>query len=275
MPGLASRVAAKGWAQVNRVRDRGFAPSLRHDTAAPALVLSPHLDDAVIDCWSVLTRPGDVVVATLFAGEPAGGVLVHWDRLAGGTSSAALMRERRGEDAAALALAGRAPVHLDLLADPYRGASATPTLGRIDAALAAAVPAASRVFAPAVLGTVHPDHALVRAYAVALARSGVPVELYADQPYAVTYGWPHWVTGDAADPHLDVDLHWSITPGLVDPVPRRDAARVVALDAEARGAKLAAMRTYASQFPMLDRGPVGQLSTPSVHGFEVFWTLAG
>jgi hypothetical protein len=31
------------------------------------------------------------------------------------------------------------------------------------------------------------------------------------------------------------------------------------------------MRTYRSEFAVLDRGPVRQLSNPAVHGYEVFW----
>ena len=56
----------------------------------------------------------------------------------------------------------------------------------------------------------------------ACAAAGIPVELYADLPYAVVYGWPHWVTGDPPDPHLDVDAYWGERP--------RRRPRVVALD---------------------------------------------
>jgi LmbE family N-acetylglucosaminyl deacetylase len=271
VPSLVSRAAAKAWDAGLRARNRRMRPRLHAEPAAPVLVISPHLDDAVIDCWSVLASDGPVSVVTVFAGVPdRPGLLTGWDRLVGATDSAALMRARREEDRAALALAGREPVHLDLLADPYRRMRDTPALAALDAAVTAAVPAASAVLAPAVLGTVHPDHLLVRDYALALARAGHRVELYADQPYAVQYGWPAWVTGAEPDAHLDVDAFWAATPRL-DGAVRRDRARVAALDEPARRAKLAAMRTYATQFPMLDRGPVGQLSRPEVHGYEVFW----
>jgi LmbE family N-acetylglucosaminyl deacetylase len=270
----ARRAAAAGFHALADARNRGFSPMLRHDPSAPALVLSPHLDDAVIDCWSVLTADREIAVVTVFAGVPGqAGVLVHWDRLAGATDSAALMRARREEDRRALALAGREPRHLDLLPDPYRTPRRTPLLADLDRAVTAAVPAASAVLAPAVLGVVHPDHLLVRSYALAVAGAGVPVELYADQPYAVQYGWPHWVTGGEPDPHLDVDAVWQATPGRVAPVGEAASARVVALDAPARAAKLEAMRAYETQFPMLDRGPIGQLSTPLVHGYEVLWPI--
>jgi hypothetical protein len=31
------------------------------------------------------------------------------------------------------------------------------------------------------------------------------------------------------------------------------------------------MRTYKTEFAVLDRGPIGQLSNPAIHAFEVFW----
>jgi LmbE family N-acetylglucosaminyl deacetylase len=263
-----TRLAARSAA---RVRDRGFTPTLRLDPSAPAVVLSPHLDDAVIDCWSVLPSAS---VVTVFAGVPSRpGVLVHWDAVVGARDSASLMRARREEDRAALSLAGVSPIHLDLLPDPYRRSSEHPTLSAIDTVVSSAVPAASKVYAPAVLGVIHPDHELVRSYALALARAGVAVELYADQPYAVQYGWPSWVTGAEPDAYLDVDAHWNATPGRHPDVNRANA-RVVALDDGARERKLEAMRAYATQFAMLDRGPIGQLSNPAVHGYEVFWRVA-
>jgi hypothetical protein len=165
------------------------------------------------------------------------------------------------EDREALALAARRPLNLPFLARSHRGWRPEPSLRALDGALAPGPVAA--VYAPAALGSPHPDHALVRDYALALARHGIPVRLYADVPYSVVYGWPAWVTGDAPDPRLDVDAYWGNGA--------RAGAEVVRLSAPAAGAKLAAMRTYRSEFAVLDRGPVHQLSNPAVHGYEVFW----
>lgn len=266
-------VRQRVWRVWAHARDRGFRSALRHDPDGPVIVLSPHLDDAVIDCWSVLAGDGPVVVVTVFAGIPRRGPAGHWDALAGATDVAERMRERREEDCAALALAGRAGVHLSFAqADHRRGPPAA--LSRVDRALRERLPAASAVYAPAGLGVLHPDHALVRDYAVRLAAQGIPVQLYADAPYAVIYGWPAWVTGAPPDPHLDVDLYWR-TPGgdarLTDPV----RARVVRLTAEQSAAKLAAMRAYRSQFSVLDRGPTGLMSNRVIHGYEVFWEVTG
>lgn len=260
------------WAALRAVRDRGFQTRLRVVSDAPTVVLSPHLDDAVINCWSLLTSAREVVVVNVFAAAPAPGTLVYWDRLCRAGDSASLMADRLVEDREALALAGRRPVALPFAADPYRPARATPTLRRLDAALAAVVPAASLVLAPAVLGAVHPDHLLVRAYALALHAAGVPVELYADAPYAVQLGWPSWITGEPPDPRLDPEVSWRAGGAHIASLDR-ERARVVALDAAAAAAKLAAMRTYRSQFALLDRGPIGQLSDRRVHGFEVFWRM--
>jgi LmbE family N-acetylglucosaminyl deacetylase len=260
---IAGKVRGRFWRQVAPMLERGFAPTLRHDPAAPALLLSPHLDDAVIDCWSVLTGDGELNLVNVFAGVPPGGNTTRWDRIVGAADSAELMRSRIEEDRAALARAGRTPHNLGFLEYQQREDRREPPLGALDAQIGAAVPAASRLYAPAVLGTVHPDHARVRAYALACHDAGIPVELYADLPYAVVYGWPHWVSGDAADPHLDVDAYWGERP--------RGEPRIVELDDAQAAAKLDAMRAYATQFPSLDRGPIGLLSNPKVHRFEVFW----
>jgi LmbE family N-acetylglucosaminyl deacetylase len=260
---LAGKLRGRFWRHAGPVLERRFSPGLRRDDSAPPLVLSPHLDDAILDCWSVLTQPGRLNVVNLFAGVPPAGRTTHWDRIVGATDSAELMRSRIEEDRAALAHAARTPVNLDFLEHQQREDRRPPALKAIDDELTNAVPAASRVYAPAVLGTPHPDHGRVRAYALACAAAGIPVELYADLPYAVVYGWPHWVTGDARDPHLDVDAYWG--------EPLSGEPRVVTLDDAQAAAKLDAMRAYATQFPSLDRGPIGLLSNPKVHRFEVFW----
>ena len=260
---IAGKLRGRFWRQVTPVLERGFEPTLRHDPAAPPLLLSPHLDDAVIDCWSVLTADGDLNVVNVFAGVPPRGRTTHWDRIVGAADSAELMQRRIEEDRAALAKAGREPHNLGLTEYQQREDRREPSLKDIDGAVTEAVGAASRVYAPAVLGTPHPDHARVRAYALACHAAGIPAELYADLPYAVVYGWPHWVTGDPPDPQLDVDAYWGDKPA--------GAPRVVKLDDGQAAAKLEAMRAYATQFPSLDRGPIGLLSNPKIHRFEVFW----
>jgi LmbE family N-acetylglucosaminyl deacetylase len=266
--------ATRVWGKLRPARNHGFRPRLRHDPHAPAVLLSPHLDDAVIDCWSVLTGPGAVRVVNVFAGVPASGSTAYFDRLAGATDAVCHVRRRIAEDRTALALAGRRPLNLEFLAHSYRRGRPEPSYARVDAALTVHVDAGSLVYAPAALGTPHPDHELVRAYALALARRGVPVRLYADLPYCALYGWPSWVTGEEPDAHLDVDAYWRGSPGGASPLCTPARAHVVRLAEEQSVAKLAAMRTYRAEFATLDRGPIGQLSNPAIHGFEVFWSAS-
>ena len=272
MSTLTLRVRTNLWRGAAPLIDRGFRPRLRHETGATALVLSPHLDDAVIDCWSVLTGGADVRVVNLCARPPRPGGVTFWDRICGAEESAALFRMRIEEDRDALALADQEPLNLQFLEAQYREGRRPPSLREIDAALAEAVPTASAVYAPAALGDVHPDHALLRSYALALSRWGLPARLYADLPYCVAYGWPGWVTGEETDRHLDIEAHWRASQQGRD-LCQRHSAEVVRLTEDEAKAKLAAMRAYRTQFPALDGGAIGRLSNPAVHGFEVFWPV--
>jgi hypothetical protein len=262
--------STRGWGKLRRIRNRRFGSRLRHDPEAPSLLLSPHLDDAVIDCWSVLTDSGEVRVVNVFAGVPRPGQVAYYDRLAGAYDSAVHVGHRIAEDRDALSHAGRSPLNLDFLARPYRGGRPEPSFAELEAVLAESACGAATVYAPAALGEPHPDHEFVRDYALGLARDGMPIRLYADLPYCAVYGWPSWVTEQEPDPHLDVDSYWNGSAGAAAPILTRTEAQVVRLDREQAAAKLAAMRAY-REFAVLDRGPIGQLSNPAIHGYEVFW----
>lgn len=191
---------------------------LQVDPQAPELLLSPHWDDAVLDCWGVLSGERHVHVVNLFAGVPAPGQLAPWDAITGATDSAERARERIAEDARALARAGRTPASLPFLDAQYRRPRSAPDLGELDRSLTAVVGAASRVHAPAGLGG-HPDHLLARRYARTLLRAGIPVTLYAELPYCVLHGWPSWVNGSEPDPHRDVNAFWLQFLGDVPELP--------------------------------------------------------
>jgi biofilm PGA synthesis N-glycosyltransferase PgaC len=270
---VAERAVREAAVAVVWARNRRYAPTLRHDPAAPVLVLSPHLDDAALDCWSVLETPGaPVTVATVFAGAPRSPLPGRWDRVAGAGDAVALTRARQAEDREARARPGARVVHQRFVDESHRRASAPPSFQAIDAALVAQVPAAALVLAPAVLGVPHPDHAAVRDLALALRRAGHAVRLYADLPYATAYGWPAWARRSPSDPHLDVVAYWEqggTDPALVSP----GRAEVVRLHPGAAARKLQAIRCYRSQFSLLDRGSLGLVSDPRVHGVEVFWSV--
>lgn len=263
-----------GRARLSRVRldraDHGFSPGLTVDPAAPVVVFSPHPDDAVFSCWSVLTGAAPVQVINLFAGVPAPGHVTWWDRICGATDSAAHFRARLAEDRAVLEPLVASQISLALLEHQYRSEARLP-LAAIDVPLCRAVDGASAVYAPAALGGGHVDHRLARGLARALARNGMPVHLYADVPYAVRYGWPHWVTETAPEPHLDVEPYWEATLAEVPEMGALRDAQIVRLPAAASARKLAAMQSYRTQFKALDSG--GLLSDPATHGYELYWRL--
>jgi LmbE family N-acetylglucosaminyl deacetylase len=244
---------------------------VRHDPAGPTVVLSPHLDDAVLSAFAVLDGPGDVLVVNVCDGLPPAGRASDWVRLCGGTDDAEQMRLRLAEDRAALAAIGRRAIGLHFLEADERPAEAT--AAAIAARASAAVPAAARLLAPVGMGS-HPDHLATRdaALAVASADGALALELYADIPYALRAGWPPWVSGAAPDPHLDPDVPWERALRRV-PVDRAPLAPTVTrLDAPARERKRRALACYASQIAALAGGPHRRLEADAL-AFEVRWTL--
>jgi LmbE family N-acetylglucosaminyl deacetylase len=243
----------------------------RVDPAAPLVILSPHLDDAVWSCFSLLARERDVLVATVFAGIP-GGDPGWWDAQCGITDSAAHVRDRRSEDAAVLRSLGRAAVHLDLLDGQYREEPVPPD--EIVRALAERVPAVRHVYCPGGIG--HPDHALVRDAGALLRERGVPVTVYTDYCYSTREGWPTFVRPDGRP---EADEQWRASIGrLVGD--RLTHPRVVSLTDDESGRKLEAMRGYVTQFSNIEaEEPNWQVdgtgsADPEKRAVEVFYDLS-
>jgi LmbE family N-acetylglucosaminyl deacetylase len=234
------------------------------------VVVSPHLDDAVLGAWTALTADDRVEVVNVFTAMPPAGTLTRYDRLLRATDSAALFAERLREDAEALALAGRSARGLGLLERQYRD-------GPVDrealaAALAEAVKGCSALLAPAGIGG-HEDHVAVRDACFELADAVRRLVLYAELPYAIHKGWPEWVTGAEPDPHLDPASDWHACLATA-PCPRdalRPEVRTLG-DAEA-DAKLHALRTYRTQFASLNSGSIDRFGDREARRYEVFWSV--
>ncbi len=139
-------------------------------------------------------------------------MLGEWDADGGATSSVERVRERRTEDAQALALSGSRAVHLDFLDKQYWNPHG-PSIEELAAGLEPRL--VGPVYAPAGIG--NDQHALVRDAVLAVRPDAV---LYADLPYALRHGF--------GEPGRDVELD-------------------DALVAE----KLAASRCYATQLDQL------------------------
>ena len=244
---------------------------MRPAPAGPWLVLSPHLDDAVLSAWSVLTACAEVCVANICTAAPAAGTLGEWDRVVGASDSVAMMRSRRSEDRTALALAGRTPINLAFLDAQYR--SEPLDRSRVLDALGDLLACAGAIYAPAGLGR-HPDHVAVREVALkAGAQADRPVYLYGELPYAVQLGWPPAVTGEPQRPRLRPEVRWetdlaTAACGLAGLTLR---ARRLSDDESER--KLAAMEAYRTQFDALNGGSLDLLRRPDVLRFEVLWEV--
>jgi LmbE family N-acetylglucosaminyl deacetylase len=233
------------------------------------VILSPHLDDAVLSCWHVLTQPGEVGVITVFAGVPVALTApAWWDQYTGAADSGERVRERIEEDRSALALAGRTAVNLGFLDEQYRDdeQALVPLTEQIEALL----PPGARIYGPAAFAN-HADHVLVRAAALELRDAGFPVTLYADLPHATLHGWPAWVKGrrQAGSRGLAAATWDRVLAGTGALAPT-----VHALDPDAHERKLAAVRMYRSQLEGLEEFVGRPLTDREALGYEVEWATA-
>jgi len=242
---------------------------VQFDPQAPALVLSPHWDDAVLSCWSVLGMDGEVNVVNVFAALPAEGRRGPWEALAGLRDSRARAQARIEEDARALALAGRRAYNLPLPEIQQRGGPDAVSLSALRRELAGAVPAASRLYAPAGIGG-HVDHVLARRCARHLLGRGVPVTLYAELPYCVAHGWPAWVRAEGPHGSGDVDAYWQAFLADVPEMPPLRRGRVAHLDDDAAATKLRAIGCYELSLGLATRE---MLAAGAFHTTEVAWDL--
>jgi LmbE family N-acetylglucosaminyl deacetylase len=234
------------------------------------VILSPHLDDAVLSCWHVLTQPGEVMVINVFAGVPAGlRAPAWWDEYTGAKDSGERVRERIEEDRRALALAGREPTNLGFLDEQYR-AHAQP-LEQLIEQIAPRLPPEAGIYAPAAL-TNHADHMLVRAAALELRSAGADVSLYADLPHATVHGWPAWVVGTRTSATADLAAAlWERVLATTGLAAGKLIPSVRALDPEAHARKLAAVQTYRTQVTALEELADRPLTDREALGYEVVW----
>lgn len=124
------------------------------------VVVSPHLDDAVLGCAHLMAAHPGTTVVTVFTGapDPYPDPPTGWDALAGFGPGDDVLAARTAEDAAALAVLEATPVWLDHVEHQYLPRPDWPTATAIVDDLEAAIRdlAPSAVVAPFGLG--NPDH---------------------------------------------------------------------------------------------------------------------
>jgi hypothetical protein len=217
---------------------------------ANVVIVSPHLDDAVFSCWHVLEAERAVSVVNVFAGVPPPDTpLPRWDRITGASDPAARVRERIDEDRLALGLAGGEPANLPFVEAQYR--EETPTLDELLPAIREHVSGDEDVFVPAGIGG-HSAHCLLRNAGPRSSRRRCLGLVLRRHPVRHGVRLAGLGLGDRA----------RALPERRRGVERRARAgrgcglepRVVPLDDDAQRRKIAAMRTYRTQFAALEAG---------------------
>jgi LmbE family N-acetylglucosaminyl deacetylase len=235
------------------------------------VVVSPHLDDAVLSGFGLLTEASSATVITVFAGIPDDSESPgEYDRLTRSDSPRTRMHARREEDVRVLGGLGIGHIHLDFLDHPYRPTDSQPAdLAR---AIAAVLPDHDTLVIPAAIGA-HPDHVLAREAALLLPCLGVRLAM-ADLPYAAVFGWPAAVTGQPDPPFLDPSAAWApALKRLAESSGRTPELIVDRLSPSAQRRKLAAVHGYRTQFDAQEAGPSRGMSHPRRRGHEVAWRL--
>jgi len=226
------------------------------------LVISPHLDDAVLSAGELIASyPGSAVV-TVFAGRPPRypAKPTAWDAAGGFGSGDDVVAARRKEDSGALDVLGASAIWLDFVDHQYLGARERPRAADIAPALAEVVKnrRPTAVFMP--MGIANPDH-VVTHEAGLMVRAGLDGRASAPQWFCYQ---------DAGYSHLPGLLAWRIsrlmrssawpTPPVI-PV-RPDPVR-----------KRAAVANYRSQLPPL-RAEHGLDERLAANVPEQLWHLA-
>jgi LmbE family N-acetylglucosaminyl deacetylase len=157
------------------------------EMTGPVVVVSPHLDDAVLSCGELISQLDDCFVLTVFAGSPRSWQIHRsWDHdWCGFAEGTDVVAARLREDDAALASLGAAAARLDLLDEQYCQPGVDPSEEELGEVIGASVDrtGAATVLVP--LGLGHNDHLLAAAGCrlAALNRSHLRWFAYQDLPY--------------------------------------------------------------------------------------------
>jgi LmbE family N-acetylglucosaminyl deacetylase len=207
-----------------------------------AVIVSPHLDDAVFSLGAAIaraTRTGrTVTVLTVLAGDPENDAPAGpWDAAAGFATAGEAARRRREEDTRACDVLGAVAEWLPLLDHQYEP---RPSADELRAAVFAAV-GERPVLLPG-FPLRHEDHELVHR---ALADAFPHASIYAEQPYSAAH---------SDRPGVSAEPTAAGAPGPA-------AWRYLRADVRDRRHKLQACRAYATQLALLGPKMVREILT--------------
>ncbi|HEY5171339.1 MAG TPA: PIG-L family deacetylase, partial [Acidimicrobiia bacterium] len=223
------------------------------------VVVSPHLDDAVLGCARFLAVHPGATVVTVFAGNPDAypEPMRLWDVQSGFGPGDDVMEARRREDRAALARLDATPMHLDFVEHTYNAGDRPVDPATIADRLGTVLDALEPTLVLAPFGLANPDHDVTHR-ACMLARDRL----------APPRSW--WCYEDNGYKHIPGLLAWRVSslfrrgvwPTPVCPPVDADETR-----------KQAAIACYPSQLLALedDWAISAKLAAPAP---EQFWRLA-
>ena len=163
----------------------------------PFVIISPHMDDALLSCGQLMAGRPDITVVSVFTGVPERRrMLTSYDRNCGFRSAVDAVTQRKREDEAATRLVDAAPpVWLEFVDNQYAltwsSSEELDLIVGIADALGRVVDESGAATVVGPLGLAHPDHhRTMRAWEiVATARPHLDAWLYADQPSTALYPW--------------------------------------------------------------------------------------
>ena len=161
------------------------------------VIVSPHLDDAVLGCGHFMAAHPGVTVVTVFAGNPPAypDPMRKWDVQGHFQPGDDVMEVRRAEDRAALAILDATPVHLDNVEFSYNPGDRPTPAPELAETLAPALATLRPTLVLAPFGLANPDHDMTHRAAM-LARealgSDVALWLYEDNGYKHIPGMLAW-----------------------------------------------------------------------------------
>lgn len=249
--------------QPERMRDDSF-PMRGWGLAEPGeldriVIVSPHLDDAVLSCGGFMAVHPGVTVITVFGGNPPQYPVPQrlWDTQSGFAPDDDVMQARRAEDHAALGLLAATPLHLEYVEHSYLPGDKPVAPEVLVDGLVAALRSLEPTLVIAPFGLANPDHDVTHR-ACMLARDQLPE----------TISW--WCYEDNGYKHIPGMLAWRVSslfrrklwPTPVCPPVDHGGER-----------KAAAVECYPSQLFALDDDWAirAKLNAPAP---EQFWRLA-
>ncbi len=146
------------------------------------VILSPHLDDAIFSCWSIIQNKNTTVI-TIFAGQPTKKTRTIWDAFCGEINSYKMMQKRKIENKTIMDSLYINSIVLNYLDNQYD--KNRPTINQIMNEILSFCSSDCIFYVPLAISLLyrHPDHVITRNVGLALLERNRKVIFYADQPY--------------------------------------------------------------------------------------------